>query len=88
MCFLTKSLSMCENRFSLICIHRPRNHLPTNKQPRNLLYDKMESLSSIFSWCNGVKIVVSMKDRLAFSHGDNHFDMFFIILTENHLQTN
>ena len=65
-----------------------KNHLPKNKQLLNLLYDDVESLSSIFSWCNRVRIVVSMKDRLALSHGDNPFDMFCIIVTENRLQTN
>ena len=76
MCFLTKALSLCDNCFSLICINRPKNHLPTNKQPTNLIYDELESLSSIFRWCNCVKIVVSRKDRLALSLGDNHFDIF------------
>ena len=67
----TKALSLCDSYLSLICITRPKNHLPTNKQLINLLYDEIESLSSIFRWCNGVKIVVSRKDRLALSHGDN-----------------
>ena len=72
MCFLTKFLSLCENCFSHICIHRLKNHLPTKKQLTNLIFDELKSLSSIFSWCNRVKIVVSRKDRLALSHGDNH----------------
>ena len=48
----------------------------------------MKSSSSIFSWCRGVKIVVSRKDRIALSHGDNHFDTFVITLAENRLLTN
>ena len=84
----TKALSLCDSCFSLICITRQKNHLPTNKELINLVYDEMESLSSIFRWCNGVKVVLSMKERLALSHGYNHFDMFFIFQTENHLQTN
>ena len=74
---------LCDNYFSLIFITRPKNHLPTNNQLINLLHNEMDSLSSIFSWCDGVKMVVSMKDRVALSHGYNHFDMFFIILTES-----
>ena len=85
MCFLTKALSLCDNCFSLICINRPKNNLLTNRQPTNVIYDELESLSSIFTWCNCVKIVVSRKDLLALSHGDNHL---FITLAENHLQTN
>ena len=81
----TKALSLCDSCFSHICITGPKNHLPKNKQPINLLYDDMESLSSILRWCNGVKIVVSRKDPRALSHGDNHL---FITLAENHLQTN
>ena len=81
----TKALSLHDSFFSHICITQPKNHLPKNKQLLNLLYDDMESLSSIFSWCNGVKIVVSRKDPRAVSHEDNHF---FITLAENHLQTN
>ena len=81
----TKASSVCDSCFSHICITRPKNHLPKNKQLINLLYDEMESLSSIFSWCNGVKIVVSRKDPPALSHEDNHL---FITLAENHLQTN
>ena len=73
----TNALSLCDNCFAIIFLNRPRNHLPTKKQLIKLLYDEMESLSSIFRWCNGVKIVVSMKERLALSHGHNHFDMFF-----------
>ena len=53
----TKALSLCDNYFSLISITRPKIHLPTNKQIVNFLYNEMESLSSIFSWCNVVKIV-------------------------------
>ena len=62
-----------------------KNYLPQNKQLINLLYDEMESITSILSWCNGVKFVVSRKDPLALSHEDNHF---FITLAENHQQTN
>ena len=80
-----KALSLCDSCFSHICISRPKNDLPKNKQLINLLYDELESLTSILSWCNGVKIVVSRKDPLALSHEDNHF---FITLAENHLQTN
>ena len=62
-----------------------KNHLPKNKQLLNLLYDDVESLSSIFSWCNRVRIVASRKDPRKLSHEDNHF---FITLAENHQQTN
>ena len=54
----TKTLSLCDSCFSHICISRPKNHLPKNKQLINLLYDEMESITSILSWCNGVKFVV------------------------------
>ena len=84
----TTALSLCDNCFSLIFITRPKYHLPTNKQLISLIYNEMESLSSIFRWCNGVRIVDSRKDRLALSHGDNRFDIFLITLRENHLQTN
>ena len=80
----TKALS----QVSVILITRPKNHLLTNKELIDILYNEMKSLSSIFSRCNGVKIVVLRKDRLALSHGDNHFDLLFITLTENHLHTN
>ena len=80
----TKALSLCDSCFSHICITRLKNHQPKNKQLINLLYDEMESLSSIFSWCNDVKIVLSRKDPRALSHEDNHY---FITLAENHLQT-
>ena len=80
----TKALS----QVLLILITRPSNHLLTNKQLIDLLYNEMKSLNSIFSWCNGMKIVVLRKDRLALSHGDNHFDILFITLAENHLHTN
>ena len=83
----TTALSLCDNCFSLIFITRPKYHLPTNKQLIHLLYNEMERLSSIFRWCNGVRIVVWMKDRLALSHVDNHFEIFCITLDENHLQT-
>ena len=63
----TKALSLCDGCFSHICITQPKNHLPKKKQLINLL------LSSIFSWCNGVKIVVSRKDQRELSHEDNHF---------------
>ena len=55
-----------------ILYNSTKNHLTKNKQLINLLYDDMESLSSIFSWCNGVKIVVSRKDPPALSHEDIH----------------
>ena len=58
-----------------------KNHQPKTKQLHNLLYDDVESLSSIFSCCNRVKIVFSRKDPRALSHEDNHF---FITLAENH----
>ena len=80
-----KALPLCDSCFSHICITRPKNHQPNNKQLVNHLYDDMESWSSILSWCNGVKIIASRKDPLALSHEDNHF---FITLAENHLQTN
>ena len=48
---------------------------------RHYIYE-MKSLSSIFSRCNAVKIVVLRKDRLTLSHGDNHFDLFVITLAE------
>ena len=48
----------------------------------------MKSLISIFSWGNGVNIVALREDRLALSHGDNHFDILSITLAENHPQTN
>ena len=60
----TKELS----QISLIFITRPLNHLHTNKQLTDLLYNEMDSLISIFSWCNGVDIVALRKDRLALSH--------------------
>ena len=50
-----------------------------------MIVDDMESLISIFSWCNRVKMVVSRKDPRALSHEDNHY---FITLAENHRQTN
>ena len=80
----TKALSQVK----IILITRPKNLLLTNKLLINILYNEMKSLNSIFSWCNGVKIVVLRKHRLAISHGDNHFDLLFITLAENHLQTN
>ena len=70
---------------SIILITRPKNHLLTNKLLFDIIYNEMKSLNSIFSWCNGVKIVVLWKDRLALSHGDNHFDLLLITLAENHL---
>ena len=73
----TKGLSLCNNYISLILITRPYNHLLTYKQLIDHLYNQMKSLSSIFSWCKGVKIVILRKDRLALSHGDNHFDNFY-----------
>ena len=69
----TTALSLCDNCFSLVFITRPKYHLLTNKQLIDHLYNEMKSLSSIFSLCNGVKIVVSWKDQLALSHGDNNF---------------
>ena len=66
----TKALSLCDSCFPHICITGPKNHLPKNII--NLLYGDMESLSSIISWCNGVKIEVSRKDPRALSHEDNH----------------
>ena len=81
----TKALSLCDSCFSHICITQLKNHQPKNKQLINLLCDDMESLISIFSWCNRVKIVVSRKDPRALSHEDNDF---FITLAENHRQTN
>ena len=84
----TKALPLCDNHVSLIFITQPENHLLTNKQLIDLLYNEIKSLSSIFSWCTGVKIVVSRKDRLALSHEENHFDMCFVTLAENHLGTN
>ena len=80
----TKALS----QVSVILITRPENHLLTNKLLINILYNEMKSLNSIFILCNGVKIVVLRKDRLALSQGDNHFDLLFITLAENHLHTN
>ena len=59
-----------------------------HKQLIVLLYIEMKRSSSLFSWCNGVKIVVLRKDRLALSHEDNHFDINFITPAENHLKTN
>ena len=79
----TKSLSQVSH-----IITRPSNHLLTNKQLIDIQYNEMKSLNSIFSSCNGVKIVVLRKDRLSLSHGDNHFDILFITLAENHLHTN
>ena len=76
------------SQISIIFITRPKNHLLTNKHLIDLLYDERKSLISIFSWCNGVYIVALGKDRLALSHGDNHFDILFISLAENHLETN
>ena len=35
-----------------------------------------------------MNIVALRKDRLALSHGDNHFDLLSITLAEIHLQTN
>ena len=70
---------------SIILITRPKNHLLTNKLLFDILNNEMKSLNSIFSWCNGVKIVVLWKDRLVLSHGDNHFDLLLITLAENHL---
>ena len=58
---------------SIILITRPLNHLLTNNQLIDLLYKQIKNLSSIFSWCNGVKIVLSRKDRVALSHEDIHF---------------
>ena len=74
----TKALSLCNNHVSLIFITRPSNYLLTNKQLINLLYNQIKSLSSSFSWCNNVIIVVLRKDRLALSHGHNHFDTFLL----------
>ena len=84
----TKALFLCDSHASLIFITYHYNHPLTNKQLIDLLYNETNSLSSIFSWCNGVKIIVLRKDRLALSHGDNHFDTFVLTLPENHLQTN
>ena len=44
---------------------------------RHYIYE-MKSLSSIFNRCNGVKIVLLRKDRLALSHGENPFDLFYM----------
>ena len=55
----TTALSLCDNCFSLVFITRPKYHLPTNKQLISLYNNEMKSLSSVFRWCNGVKIVVS-----------------------------
>ena len=49
-----------------------------HKQLIDILYNEMKSLNSIFSWCNGVKIVVLRIHQLALSHGDNHFDIIII----------
>ena len=76
------------SQISIIFITRPKYDLLTNKHLIDLLYDERKSLISIFSWCNGVYIVALRKDRLALSHGDNHFDILFISLAENHLETN
>ena len=54
----TKALS----QVSHILITRPSNHLLTNKQLIDIQYNEMKSLNSIFSWCNGVKIIVLRKD--------------------------
>ena len=84
----TTAQSLCDNCFSFVFTTRPKYRLPTNKQLISLIYNEMKSLSSIFRWCNGVRIVDSTKDRLVLSHGDNHFYIFFITLAENNLQTN
>ena len=81
----TKALSLCDNCFARILLNQPKNYLPTIN---NLLTFYVTCLSSMFSWCSGVKIVVSRKDPRALSHGDNHFDIISITLPENHLQTN
>ena len=64
----TKALSLGDNHFSFNSITRPQNHLLTNKQIVDLLYNEMKSLISIFSWCIGVNIVALRKDRLALLH--------------------
>ena len=76
----TKALSLCDNHVSLFFITRPLNNLLTNKQLIDLLHNKMKSLGSIFSWCNLVNILVSRKDQLALSHGDNRFDIILVTL--------
>ena len=76
------------SQISIIFITRPKNHQLTNKHLMDFLYDEMKSLISIFSRCNSVNIVALRKDRLALSQGDNHFDILFISLAENHLETN
>ena len=68
----TKALS----QVLLILITRPSNHLLTNKQLIDLLYNEMKSLISIFSRGNGVNIVVLRKDRLALSHGDKQLTYY------------
>ena len=76
----TKALSLCDNHVSLIFITRPLNHLLSNKQLIDFLHNEMKSLGSIFSWCNRVNILVSRKDQLALSHGENRFDRIFVTL--------
>ena len=75
MCLLTMVQSFIS---SFIYSYNSTLKSSAHKQPIEILYNEMKSLNSLFSWCNGVKIVVLRKDRLALSHGDNHFDIIII----------
>ena len=41
---ITKALSLYDDQFSIIVITRPENHLRTNKQLINLLYNDVKNL--------------------------------------------
>ena len=64
---VTKALSLCYNCFSLIFISRLENHLRTNKQLSNLLYNDVKNFTFVLSCSIGIKSIPERKDRKALS---------------------
>ena len=54
---------MFDNPFKLFLMPRPENHLHTNKQLINLLYNDVKTLTSIFRYCKVIKRVPSERSK-------------------------
>ena len=69
----TKALSLYDNHLLHISISLPDNHLHTNNQLINLLYNFIKNLSSILNCYIGPKCVASKNNTKPLSLCDNHF---------------
>ena len=81
-CLLTMvhNLSLCNNHLSLFCISQQYNHLRTNNQLINLLYNDVKDFTSILSFCICPKCVSSNNYTKPLFLRDNHCCLFFIYL--------